>query len=445
MIERLILSSFRGIRKGVIKDMGKINLLVGPNNSGKTAILEALYWLSVSGRACGLDADTLSELKDEDGLSRRGRDAFVPIGEDLLGFPPCPRIWKRHGKLESWEEAPGSAGAGALTYNIPHLMEDDPFKTFKLISPPAEGIRDTEKFDEDTLKTIGVFALDDPEGMSDVLAHYLPDLYPNEFSSENMHRRFAFTWYPDFIHWGKSLGAWGAEGTVADADCVLFFDFHATGDQFRPAFGSAIHNVIDWRDQLTDLFGAVFDNAVGTGDFRVEIGQLHLPSPLIEGAVEIKGKGTIPIDDFGDGARHAFNVLAGLVLLVDRCKDGREGIFLWEDPEIFMHSKSLCRLIREVLEIVKDKPIQVFISTQSLDVLAYMATMMEDEICNRNDVRTYTLGLGDDGVLDASKFRGRELNDWLRSGYDPRLLDVSKDNRVLIWHLKAEDEGELLW
>ena len=74
-----------------------------------------------------------------------------------------------------------------------------------------------------------------------------------------------------------------------------------------------------------------------------------------------------------------------------------------------------------------------------------MAKMMEDEICNRNDVRTYTLGLGDDGVLDVSKFRGRELNDWLRSGYDPRLLDVSKDNRVLIWHLKAEDEGELLW
>ena len=57
----------------------------------------------------------------------------------------------------------------------------------------------------------------------------------------------------------------------------------------------------------------------------------------------------------------------------------------------------------------------------------------------------FVYGLGDDGVLDASKFRGRELNDWLRSGYDPRLQDVSKDNRVLIWHLKAEDEGELLW
>lgn len=59
MIERLILSRFRGIHKGVLKDMRKINLLVGPNNSGKTTILEALYWLSISDKRCRLRADTL--------------------------------------------------------------------------------------------------------------------------------------------------------------------------------------------------------------------------------------------------------------------------------------------------------------------------------------------------------------------------------------------------
>ena len=39
--------------------MRKINLLVGPNNSGKTTILEALYWLSISDKRCRLRADTL--------------------------------------------------------------------------------------------------------------------------------------------------------------------------------------------------------------------------------------------------------------------------------------------------------------------------------------------------------------------------------------------------
>ena len=195
---------------------------------------------------------------------------------------------------------------------------------------------------------------------------------------------------------------------------------------------------------MTGLFGAVFDNAVGTDDFRVEIGQLHIPSPMMAGAVEVKGKGTIPIDDFGDGARHTFKVLAGLVLLADRCKEGREGIFLWEDPELFMHSKSLRRLLEEVVKIVRDKPIQVFISTQSLDVLAGMAKIMEDEICEEDNVRTYRLNLND-GVLDVTKFRGGALSNWLRSGHDPRIVDISEDDNVLVWHLEAEDEGELLW
>lgn len=441
MIERLILSRFRGIRKGVIKDMGKINLLVGPNNSGKTAILEAIYWSSVSGRNCGIYSRDLPELKDKDGLSYV-RNAFVPVEKDLLGLPPCPRIWKRHGKSELWKETPGTVSEdGILVYNIPHLKKDDPLKSFRLIPPQTEEIRDVEKFDENTLSTTGVFVLDNFKGADDVLKCYLPDLYPEEFSSGGQYRCSAFTWHPDFIHWGKSLGAWGIEGETADADCVLFFDFHATGDHFTWDFWWAMRDVPDWRNQLTHAFGKVID---GIGEFRASIEPHPILRGMMQGAVEIEGKGTIPIDDFGDGARHAFKVLAGLTVLADRCKDGKEGVFLWEDPELFMHSKSLCRLIKEVMEIVKDKPIQMFISTQSLDVLAYMAEMMENKFCDEDDVRTYRLGLSD-GLLDTEDFWGSALNDWLHSGFDPRLVDASEDKRVLIWHLKKKNEEELFW
>ena len=57
MIERLVVHRFRGIREGVLQDLGKINVLIGPNNSGKTAILELLYLGSVSGRAAQLILD----------------------------------------------------------------------------------------------------------------------------------------------------------------------------------------------------------------------------------------------------------------------------------------------------------------------------------------------------------------------------------------------------
>ncbi|MFV9690421.1 MAG: AAA family ATPase [Desulfobacteria bacterium] len=419
MIERLILSRFRGIRKGVIKDMGKINLLVGPNNSGKTAILEAIYWMSVCGRQCGIYSRDLPELMDEDGLSY-SRNAFVPMEMDLLGLSPCSRIWKRHGKSGSWKEAPGSVSDdGALFYNIPHLKKDDPLKSFRLIPSQTEEIRDVEKFDENTLSTIGVFVLDNFKGVDDVLKCYLPDLYPGEFSSGGQYRCSAFTWYPDFIHRGNSLGAWGIEGETADAGCVLFFDFHATGDHFTKDFWWAMRDVPDWRNQLTHAFGKVIDDI---GEFRASIEPHPTLREIMQGAIEIEGKGTIPIDDLGDGARHAFKVLAGLTVLADRCKDGKEGIFLWEDPELFMHSKSLCRLIKEVVEIVKDKPIQVFISTQSMEVIAFFVRVLKERQELQDKIRAFRMKLVDDELITAH-FKYSNLDMWLQHSLDLRFWD----------------------
>lgn len=419
MIERLILSCFRGIQKGVIKDIGKINLLIGPNNSGKTAVLEALYWLSVSGRKCGLDASTLPEFKDENGLSSRTRDALVPIERDLLGFSPCSRIWKRHGKPELWQKPPGSiTESGTLACRIPHLKQDESLKSFRLIPPPAEEIRDTEQFDEEMLAKTGVFVLDDPKGMGSVLEHYLPDAYPDEFSTadKKIPRRFAFTWYPDFTYWQQSLGLWGVEGTVAGADCVLFFDFHATGDHFTEDFWWAMRSVHGWRDELTRRLSNVI---LDIGEFMVNIEINPTSREVMQGAIEIKGKGTIQIDDFGDGARHAFKVLAGLTVLADRCEDGREGIFLWEDPELFMHSKTLYRLIKEVVDIVKDKPIQVFISTQSLEVIAFFVKILKERPELRNVSRAFRMKLTD-GKLIVARSTYSKLDAWLETGWDPR-------------------------
>jgi len=134
------------------------------------------------------------------------------------------------------------------------------------------------------------------------------------------------------------------------------------------------------------------------------------------------GKGTIPIDDFGDGARHAFKVLAGLMVLADRCKDGKEGVFLWEDPELFMHSKSLCRLIKEVMEIVKDKPIQVFISTQSMEAIAFFVRILKENEELQDNIRAFRMKLVDDELITAH-FKYSNLDAWLKHGFDLRFWD----------------------
>src|ERR1017187_3457775 len=42
-LDRLTIGKFRGLRDLPLDDLGRVNLLVGPNNSGKTSILEAIW------------------------------------------------------------------------------------------------------------------------------------------------------------------------------------------------------------------------------------------------------------------------------------------------------------------------------------------------------------------------------------------------------------------
>jgi energy-coupling factor transporter ATP-binding protein EcfA2 len=86
MIESIKLRDFRGIKTGVIEGFRKINLLVGPNNSGKSAVLEAIYLACTNSRKAALNSEDY------------GSTYFsVAIAEqDLLGEHPMLRVLGKH-------------------------------------------------------------------------------------------------------------------------------------------------------------------------------------------------------------------------------------------------------------------------------------------------------------------------------------------------------------
>ena len=45
MLKSISLTNFRGFASLELKDLQRVNLIVGQNNSGKTSLLEAILWL----------------------------------------------------------------------------------------------------------------------------------------------------------------------------------------------------------------------------------------------------------------------------------------------------------------------------------------------------------------------------------------------------------------
>ncbi|HID45690.1 MAG TPA: ATP-binding protein, partial [Chromatiaceae bacterium] len=137
------------------------------------------------------------------------------------------------------------------------------------------------------------------------------------------------------------------------------------------------------------------------------------------GYIRFPGQTRLAVDHFGDGTRHAFKALASLIALAESVDDEHPGLFLWEDPELFMHPATLGSLLREAMKLVQGKPIQVFMSTQSLDVVASLTEMLRNKRVSENDVMAFRLALSN-GSLRASWFDYRNLITWLEEGKDPR-------------------------
>jgi predicted ATP-dependent endonuclease of OLD family len=143
------------------------------------------------------------------------------------------------------------------------------------------------------------------------------------------------------------------------------------------------------------------------------------------GHIRLPGQRPLPIDAFGDGARHVFKVLAALTALVAVTDAEHPALFLWEDPELFLHPISLQTLMEQTLKLVVGKPVQLFFSTQSIEVVAYVTRLVsEPELLLSEQLRAFRLGM-QDGRLVSSRFLHRNLRSWLEDGMDPRFWGVA--------------------
>jgi hypothetical protein len=428
MFRSLTIHRFRGIREGVIKNLRAFNVLIGPNNSGKSALLELLYLGNLSRRTCQLITETIDPPVHA---------ATTLVARDFLSYAPTDRLRQRHGYAvrETDSFLIDLDKEQNLILELPDLPATHPLHRFRLAAEAPFRKIDTQR--------ALLFSLAKPD-------YAPPDLIPpllNTYRPELPYQRWHYVWDQRWVHrWNCAhpldrLAIW-AEAGDGMAEHVLFFDFHTAHAHFEGAFAQQCYRTVSkWEERIAQSMANVFPDIAGV---RVNVkptptgttwgGYLELPDRTLP----------IEIDQFGDGARHAFKVLAALIALVDRAEQHEPGLFLWEDPELFMHPATLGRLLDEVARLVAGKPVQVFMSTQSLEVLSWLALAMRETEQQTSlkpaDVCTLRLQLVG-GTLQVQTFPGESIGGWMELFGDPRTTGEDELISPLARFLRMREVG----
>ncbi len=394
MITSIRFRNFRGIQQGVVSRFRQFNLLIGPNNAGKSTLLEALYLAATAGREAVL---THQERTYDVGVSDK----------DMLGYHPLSRVWTKHGLPERWK------GLGRWDGGLLRITVEDRESALRSFTLSTEG-----GFPKGEEQVVALFSLRSTvrnlEQEAEVLAEKLGGREILPFSGKSL----CFCWHPELSYHRQGSATWVIQGDIPVPRRVLFYEMdiiqrHLLLDFYQRMLGE----IPGWSHRIAHHFGKVFD--IGE-PFSVQfLPPAGLDSRWEQGWIAPEKRRAMPIDMYGDGARAAFKLLTPLIALAELTKDGEPGLVLWEEPELFQHPRTLDRLLQEVAEIVHGKPVQLFISSQSLEVVACFTEMARRGQINGSQIIAFRLAL-EEGTLRSSWFDADNLIAWLEAGRDPR-------------------------
>lgn len=409
MIESILINNFRGIQTGRVDDFRRFNLLVGPNNAGKSTLMEALYLASTATRPANLTVQYENAVETYEVKVSR---------PDLLGQHPLTKVRTRH------NYAGEQAGIGANNHSpvrwsqglLRVTVKDRhaPISAFDLSTPPGD-----EDFSQGEERLTALFSLEAQKHPDDdryPVVALAKDLMQDEVAPF-VNKRLLYCWHPDLTYYYRGSAAWLVAGAMPAAQQTLFFDTTTAQGHLPLAFYErTLAAVPGWSQQIARRLGRIFEL---NGAFTVQFLPTGPDRQAIQGWIAPEDRSALPIDALGDGARTAFKLLTPLTAMANGISEDTTGILLWEEPELFQNPKTLGRFLAEVVDIVRDRPIQVFMVSHSLEVVAHLTTMLQEGKLSSDDALVFRLDLRD-GQLHSSWFDADNLITWLETGLDPR-------------------------
>lgn len=408
MIESIQIKNFRGIQTGQIDRFRKFNLLVGPNNSGKSAVLEALYLATTADRPARI-------VIPEEQLSYDGKIS----DSDLLGYLSMARVLNRH-NYEPSSLHIVHHGETRIHASISSSALENADISFKPISTR------TMADQEEIVAIFGLEATDDssynnPEQAYNRFAQRLSKS-EEELSGWN---RLMYCWLPSLTHFGSENAHWFVKGRLAPSRHTFLYDVSMMlGHLPMNFFRQMIKTIPGWSQKIAKHFSQVF----GIDEpFNIQFLPTDQEQKWVQGWIAPEDQIALTIDSYGEGARSAFKVLTPLLALTELAREDAPGVFIWEEPELFQNPQTLNRLLTEVAVLMKEKPIQLLIATHSLEVVANFVRLVREGQIAEDEMAAITLDLFD-GKLSSSAFNRQEIEAWTEMNLDLRVPSGKVDS-----------------
>lgn len=361
LIESMVVRNFRGIRECSMDGFADVNVLIGRNGSGKSTILESIYLASAW-------VNSYDKLHDNNKIdyviSRRTGRGTWGSSRDVLWF-----------LMDTIKDVEMK-----LTFT------DKDELRFKLIHFDGGG-RVWLTIPEEIMSTLSSREYDHYNYSSD----YLLSRKSKTLKSARFRDEFVKV-YADVIGFLEK---------------VVLIDSRILADPKR------VEDVI-WSKILAKRLDRFIADMVRE-EFEADAEDITYMPIGGDTVLALKlFKTTVRVDDLGDGARSAI-LMASILLTLDNTA------VLIEEPESHQHPGGLKAVMNFVLKVAKERRLQLFVSTHSVELLRILQKLCEDVGLR---LRTFFLERNVEGVVDVKVLERIDVDTLLKLGLDPRFLDV---------------------
>lgn len=361
MLTSLSIKNFRGIKEGHLKKIGNVNILLGPNNSGKSTILESIYLASIG-------------ISQKDILGR-DRKKYIVERRVIRKYEFVDSLWYRYKTDRPITFLFEINNKRNFLFEV--FKEENEFFTYLKIKP------------NNYYSRISAYSNWNLHKISDKNPIY--GSIKSSYTSADICSNYKIpkSIFDDLINRLES-------SIIIDSFISNKFELFEEKLWFDV--------VADRTDKkIAKIINLCYDTTIENFSY-VKIGPGYSLAALLP-------KHSIRIDEIGDGVRMGVAILT-LAFFT------KNGILLFEEPENHQHIRALDKIMKALLEVIKIQKTQVFISTHSLE----LTSRLVDLCINLNiDLTVYGLSL-DRGILKSRSIKTQDAKNLLEVGEDLRLV-----------------------